>query len=85
MSEPHAPSYYAASAIGMEDHPRLDGDRAADILGRLCEIAAGEGMRGSIEFCQRRPGCKTIHAAKAVASRFNRSETARPACSNAVA
>ena len=43
-----------------------DPARAADILGRFCQIAAEEDLRVSIEFCQMTPGCKTIHAARAL-------------------
>lgn len=50
MSEPHAPSYYAATAIGMEGHPRLDGDRSADI----CIIGGGyTGLSAALHLAER--------------------------------
>lgn len=50
MSEPHAPSYYAATAIGIEDHPRLDGDRNADI----CIIGGGyTGLSAALHLAER--------------------------------
>lgn len=50
MSEPHAPSYYAATAIGMEHHLRLDGDRSADI----CIIGGGyTGLSAALHLAER--------------------------------
>lgn len=50
MSEPHAPSFYAATAIGLEDHPRLDGDRTADI----CIIGGGyTGLSAALHLAER--------------------------------
>ena len=50
MSEPHAPSYYAATAKGLDDHLGLDGDRTADI----CVIGGGyTGLSAALQLAER--------------------------------
>lgn len=38
-------------------------ERAVDILGAFCQLAASEDMNVSIEFCQMTPGCKSLEQA----------------------
>ncbi|MCK9563669.1 MAG: sugar phosphate isomerase/epimerase [Bacteroidales bacterium] len=40
-----------------------DANRAVDILGAFCEIAAAEELNVSLEFCPMTPGCKSIQQA----------------------
>jgi len=65
-------SYRPGLALGRELGARnaishvfeADANRALDVLGRFCDLAASEDMTVAIEFCQMTPGCKTIHQAR---------------------
>ena len=40
-----------------------DKNRAVELIGRFCEVAAAEDMTVALEFCQMTPGCKSLHEA----------------------
>jgi sugar phosphate isomerase/epimerase len=41
-----------------------DPTRAADLIGRFCDLAAAEDMVVALEFCPMTPGCKSLSQAK---------------------
>jgi sugar phosphate isomerase/epimerase len=65
------PSYVAGLALGRElgaNHAvthvfDLDRARAVDTLGAFSDLAAAQGLKVCIEFCQLTPGCRSIHDA----------------------